>query len=68
MRVILLTLLTKLRAEWNVGRISEGQYEYDKLNGWMTPRTAESLCENDGQCGGFTYKGSELMERCNKKN
>ena len=22
---------------WHVGRLSEGQYEYDQLNGWMTP-------------------------------
>ena len=22
---------------WHVGRLSEGQYEYDKLNGWMSP-------------------------------
>ena len=39
-----------------VGRISEGQFEYSDLNGWMTPRTAKDLCENDEKCGGFTYK------------
>ena len=22
---------------WHIGRVSEGQYEYDHLNGWMTP-------------------------------
>ena len=39
-----------------VGRISEGQYEYSDLNGWMTPRKAIQLCEMDMKCGGFTYK------------
>ena len=39
-----------------VGRISEGQFEYTDLNGWMTPRTAIQLCEEDKKCGGFTYK------------
>ena len=39
-----------------VGRISEGQYEYSALNGWMTPAEAKDLCEKDPQCGGFTYK------------
>ena len=43
-------------AGFYVGRISEGQYEYSSLNGWMTPRTAQDVCETDQQCGGFTYK------------
>ena len=39
-----------------VGRISEGQFEYAALNGWMTPREGKDLCDKDPQCGGFTYK------------
>ena len=39
-----------------VGRVSEGQFEYSDLNGWMTPREAVQLCEEDKKCGGFTYK------------
>ena len=39
-----------------VGRISEGQFEYSDLNGWMTPRNAKDICEKDAKCGGFTYK------------
>ena len=39
-----------------VGRISEGQFEYSDLNGWMTPRKAIEVCEGDEKCGGFTYK------------
>ena len=39
-----------------VGRISEGQFEYTDLNGWMTPRKAIEICEGDDKCGGFTYK------------
>lgn len=46
-----------------VGRISEGQFEYTDLNGWMTPRKAIDLCENDEKCGGFTYKGANLIDR-----
>ena len=39
-----------------VGRVSEGQFEYPDLNGWMTPRKAIQDCEEDKKCGGFTYK------------
>ena len=39
-----------------IGRISEGQFEYSDLNGWMTPKKAEKICESDLKCGGFTYK------------
>ena len=27
-----------LQPGWHVGRIGEGQFEYDTINGWMTPR------------------------------
>ena len=23
---------------WHIGRVSEGQYEFAELNGWLTPR------------------------------
>ena len=39
-----------------VGQVSEGQFEYSDLNGWMTPREAAKICEKDKKCGGFTYK------------
>ena len=31
--------------------------EYEELNGWMTPKTAKRLCDEDLACAGFTYKG-----------
>ena len=30
--------LKGLEPGYHVGRISEGQFEYDRLNDWMTPR------------------------------
>jgi len=48
---------------FHVGRISEGQFEYPQLNGWLTPPKAVILCEEDPQCGGFTYKGTYMPER-----
>ena len=53
---LLLPSLETVEPGFSVGRISEGQFEYSELNGWMTPRRARSLCENNSQCGGFTYK------------
>ena len=49
--------LCYLYREFVVGRLSEGQYEYSKLNGWMTPQRAKKRCDRDVKCGGFTYKG-----------
>jgi len=46
-----------------IGRISEGNFEYSKLNGRMTAENAIKLCDNDEKCGGFTYKGSNLVNR-----
>jgi hypothetical protein len=63
--IVHIFLINSINAKFNhesvqsgffVGRISEGQFEYTDLNGWMTPRKAIDLCENDEKCGGFTYK------------
>ena len=40
------------------GRVQEGPFEYSDINGWMTPSQARARCEEDLQCGGFTFKGS----------
>ena len=42
-----------------MGRISEGQFEFPELNGWMTPGQGQQLCDRQPQCGGFTYKVSQ---------
>ena len=44
-------------ASWIVGRIPPSKFEYEILNGEMTEEKAIVLCENDLQCGGFTFKG-----------
>ena len=45
-------------ASWIVGRIPPSKFEYEILNGEMTEEKAIVLCENDLQCGGFTFKGT----------
>ena len=54
--VVVTVLARVVLGEFLVGRVSEGQFEYPELNGWMSPRTAVENCENDTKCGGFTYK------------
>lgn len=54
---ILFFLVSSCYAGFMVGRLREGQFEYSKANGWMSPATARYLCEKDQRCGGFTYKG-----------
>jgi len=44
---------------WCVGRIPPSRFEYKKLNGFYTSLQAKKLCENDIQCGGFTFKGAK---------
>ena len=44
-------------ASWIVGRIPPSKFEYEKLNGFYSEEKAMVLCENDLQCGGFTFKG-----------
>jgi len=54
---LLLLILHSCHAGFMVGRLREGQFEYSKANGWMSPATARFICEKDERCGGFTYKG-----------
>jgi len=57
---LLLLASTYFQTGWSkfvVGRLREGQYEYSRLNGWMTPARAKHRCDRDSKCGGFTYKG-----------
>ena len=52
-----LLILQLCSADYLTGRIREGQFEYPRLNGWMTPGRAKGRCDRDPKCGGFTYKG-----------
>ena len=52
-----LLILTLCSADFLIGRIREGQFEYPRLNGWMTPGRARGRCQRDPKCGEFTYKG-----------
>ena len=57
-----LSLLFKLICgSFYTGRLSEGQFEYPELNGWMTTESAKKLCDDDNMCGGFTYKVCRLF-------
>ena len=44
---------------WHVGRVSPSHFEYPDINGYFTPLNAKSICEDDLQCGGFTFKGTK---------
>ena len=55
--LIFLFLFPACFSDFHIGRLREGQYEYPRLNGWMTPTRARHRCDRDPQCGGFTYKG-----------
>ena len=61
--IISLTVLVSVLVEtislydgFFVERISEGQFEYSDLNGWITNKKSTEICLNDSQCGGFTHK------------
>ena len=54
---IFLIFLPFHAADFRIGRLREGQFEYPRLNGWMTPSRAKRRCDRDATCGGFTYKG-----------
>ena len=58
--LLLFVFTCQVLGEFLVGRLSEGQFEYPHLNGWMTPRQAKQLCDEDQQCGGFTYKAMKI--------
>ena len=46
---------------WFIGRTPPSIFEYPRLNGFHSPKHAQSICEKDIQCGGFTFKGSKKM-------
>ena len=48
--------------KWYVGRVPPLHFEYPDINGYFTPKNAIHICENDLQCGGFTFKGSKEHE------
>ena len=44
---------------WYCGRIPPSSFEYSGINGFHSPTRAQMICENDVQCGGFTFKGTK---------
>ena len=44
---------------WFIGRTPPSMFEYSGINGFYSPKKAQSICEEDLQCGGFTFKGSK---------
>ena len=58
----------QINAEFKIGRLREGQFEYPRLNGWMTPDRAKRRCDKDEKCGGFTYKGFITTDQHQKFN
>ena len=46
---------------WYVGRTPPSSFEYNRINGFYFPKQAKAVCENDLQCGGFTFKGSKRI-------
>ena len=56
--VLLYSLFVELvQNRFSSGMIHPGVFEYSDINGWMKPSEAAQLCENDLQCGGFTFHG-----------
>ena len=47
---------------WLVGRTPPSIFEYSGINGFYSPKQAQSICEADLQCGGFTFKGSKKIK------
>ena len=47
---------------WFIGRTPPSIFEYPRINGFYTPKQAQSICEKDQQCGGFTFKGSKKIK------
>ena len=52
----------KHHKSWYVGRVPPSKFEYDTLNGYYTTSKAKTVCENDLQCGGFTFKGNRNIK------
>ena len=44
---------------WHVGRVPPSKFEYGKLNGFYSAEMAQTLCDSDIRCGGFTFKGTK---------
>ena len=63
LKLILITVLFnyEVKANFYAGRIKPGKFEYPLLNGWMLTEEAKLKCENDLACGGFTFKGKQIM-------
>ena len=56
--VLLHSLFVKLvQNRFSSGIILPGVFEYSDINGWMKPSEAAQFCENNLQCGGFTFHG-----------
>ena len=47
---------------WFIGRTPPSIFEYPGINGFYSPKQAQSICETDLQCGGFTFKGSKKIK------
>ena len=47
---------------WLFGRTPPSIFEYSGINGFYSPKQAQSICEADLQCGGFTFKGSKKIK------
>ena len=48
--------------QWLIGRTPPSIFEYSGINGFYSPKQAQSICETDLQCGGFTFKGSKKIK------
>ena len=46
---------------WYVGRTPPSSFEYSRINGFYSPKRAQTICERDQQCGGFTFKGPRII-------
>ena len=60
---LLCNIISVIKTDWLVGRVPPSMFEYSNLNGWMLPSEAQSICEEDLQCGGFTFIGTRFLEQ-----
>ena len=44
------------------GRARQDSLQLNQLNGWMETSEAERLCEDNQQCGGFTFFNEEALK------
>ena len=51
-----------INKSWFVGRTPPSKFEYSELNGFYSPKKARQICENNFQCGGFTFKGTKRIK------